>query len=155
MRVHTYEKAFLWVGAVMLVLFLGALSYASLAMGIHLPGKVAQLDPAEVRSQPPFDAPGLRQVGDNEYEAVVLGQIWSFQPSELRIPRGAKVTFISTSADVIHGLHIERTRVNVMLIPGQISKVEYTFDEPGEYLMICHEYCGSGHHLMYGKVIVE
>ncbi len=65
------------------------------------------------------------------------------------------MTFISTSADVIHGLHIERTRVNVMLIPGQISKVEYTFDEPGEYLMICHEYCGSGHHLMYGKVIVE
>lgn len=155
MRVHTYEKAFLWVGAVMLVLFMGALSYASLAMGIHLPGKVAQLDPAEVRTQPPFDAPGLRQIGDNEYEAVVLGQIWSFQPSELRIPRGAKVTFISTSADVIHGLHIERTRVNVMLIPGQISKVEYTFDEPGEYLMICHEYCGSGHHLMYGKVIVE
>lgn len=155
MRVHTYEKAFLWVGAVMLVLFLGALSYASLAMGIHLPGKVAQVDPAEVRSQPPFDTPGLRQVGENEYEAVVLGQIWSFQPSELRIPRGAKVTFISTSADVIHGLHIERTRVNVMLIPGQISKVAYTFDDPGEYLMICHEYCGSGHHLMYGKVIVE
>ena len=155
MKVHVYEKAFLWVGGVMLVLFLGALTYASLAMGIQLPGKVAQLDPAEVRSQPPFSEPGLRQRGENEYEAVVLGQIWSFAPSELRIPLGAKVTFIATSADVIHGLHIEGTRVNVMLIPGQISKVTYTFDEPGEHLMICHEYCGSGHHLMYGKVIVE
>jgi hypothetical protein len=35
MKVHQYEKAFLWVGAVMLVLFLGALSFASLAMGIQ------------------------------------------------------------------------------------------------------------------------
>ncbi|KPK05027.1 MAG: cytochrome C oxidase subunit II [Gemmatimonas sp. SG8_28] len=130
MKVHQYEKAFLWVGAVMLVLFLGALSFASLAMGIQLPGRVSQVDPAQVRTQPPFNEPGLRQVGENEYEAVILGQIW-------------------------HGLHIERTRINLMLIPGQISKVTYTFDEPGEYLVICHEYCGSGHHLMYGKVIVE
>ena len=114
MKVHQYEKAFLWVGAVMLVLFLGALSFASLAMGIQLPGKVAQIDPAEVRSQPPFNEPGLRQVGENEYEAVILGQIWAFQPSELRIPQGAEVTLVATSADVIHGLHIERTRVNMM-----------------------------------------
>ncbi len=155
MRVHVYERAFLWVGAVMLVLFLGALSFATLAMGIQLPGKVSQVDPAQIRSQPPFNEPGLRQVGENEYEAVILGQVWAFQPNEIRVPRGAEITFVATTADVIHGLHIENTRINMMLIPGQISKITYTFDEPGEHLMICHEYCGSGHHLMYGKVIVE
>ena len=31
----------------------------------------------------------------------------------------------------------------------------YRFDEPGEYLLICHEYCGLGHHMMYGRIIVE
>jgi cytochrome c oxidase subunit II len=43
----------------------------------------------------------------------------------------------------------------VMLIPGHISRVVHTFRERGEYLTICHEFCGLGHHLMAGKVIVE
>jgi heme/copper-type cytochrome/quinol oxidase subunit 2 len=25
----------------------------------------------------------------------------------------------------------------------------------GETLMICHEYCGIGHQLMWGKVVIE
>ena len=42
-----------------------------------------------------------------------------------------------------------------MLIPGQVTRTVYTFREPGEYLLLCHEYCGLGHHVMSGKVIVE
>jgi cytochrome c oxidase subunit 2 len=65
------------------------------------------------------------------------------------------VTFIATSTDVLHGFEIAGTRLNMMLIPGQVAKNSYTFPEPGEHLIICHEYCGAGHHVMYGKVIVE
>jgi cytochrome c oxidase subunit 2 len=43
----------------------------------------------------------------------------------------------------------------MMLIPGQISRNTYTFQEPGEHLIICHEYCGIAHHTMYGRLIVE
>ena len=155
MKVHTYERAFLGVGAIMIVAIMGTLVYTTLAMGIHLPGKVGQVDPAQVRTIPPFDNPGVRQVADGKYEAVVLGSAWQFQPNEIRVPAGAEVTFIATSTDVIHGFAIERTRLNMMLIPGQIAKNTYTFAEPGEHLIICHEYCGAGHHVMYGKVIVE
>ena len=28
------------------------------------------------------------------------------------------------------------------------------FDEPGEMPWVCNEYCGVGHHNMYGKMIV-
>jgi cytochrome c oxidase subunit 2 len=56
---------------------------------------------------------------------------------------------------VIHGLLVGGTRINVMLIPGQITRYSYTFDRPGEYLLMCHEYCGLGHHTMGGKVVVE
>ena len=45
--------------------------------------------------------------------------------------------------------------MNMMLIPGQVARNTYTFDEPGRYLLVCHEFCGSGHHLMSGEVIVE
>jgi cytochrome c oxidase subunit 2 len=43
----------------------------------------------------------------------------------------------------------------VMLLPGQLSRVTARFDKPGEYPMICHEYCGIAHHTMGGKIIVE
>jgi len=33
--------------------------------------------------------------------------------------------------------------------------VTTTFDTPGEYLVVCNEYCGLAHHLMQGTVIVD
>lgn len=155
MKVHTYEKAFLTVGVVVLVACIAALVYVSVGMGIHLPGRVAEVDPNQVRTTPPFDQPGLREIGPGRYEVVVLGQIWAFLPAEIRVPAGSEVTFTATSADVIHGMHIERTRLNMMLIPGQVSRNTIRFREKGEHLIICHEYCGIGHHTMAGKVIVE
>ena len=124
-------------------------------MGITVPTAAGRVDVREVRETAPFDNPGVREVGPNQYEVVILGQAWAFVPNEVRVPAGAEVTFISTSADVLHGLQIEGTRLNLMLIPGQISRATYTFEEPGEHLIICHEYCGSGHHAMFGRVVVE
>lgn len=154
-RIETYERAFLWLGAALLVVCIGVLAYASLAMGIVLPGRDVEVDPATMRSQAPFDNPGIRQTGPNSYEVVMIGQVWAFVPNEIRVPAGSEVTFVATSNDVIHGIHVERTRVNMMLIPGQVARNTYVFKEPGEHLLICHEYCGVGHHTMYGKVIVE
>ena len=155
MNILAYERAFLYLGAGLLVACLGALLYSSIAMGIMLPGRAGTLDPENVEATPPFDDPGVRQTGPNEYEAVVVGFAWGFTPEEIRVPAGAEVTFIATTKDVIHGFHIERTRLNMMLLPGQVARQTYTFEEPGEHLLICHEYCGSGHHAMYGRVIVE
>jgi cytochrome c oxidase subunit 2 len=155
MKIHTYEKAFLAVGGGLLVLCILALVYVSLAHGLMLPGRTGQLDPQQVYSTPPFDQPGVREVAPGRYQVVIIGQAWSFNPAEIRVPAGAEVTFVATSPDVLHGFHIERTRVNMMLIPGQISQMRHTFREPGEHLIICHEFCGIGHHLMHGRVIVE
>ncbi|MFO7262344.1 MAG: cytochrome c oxidase subunit II, partial [bacterium] len=79
----------------------------------------------------------------------------AFLPQEIRVPVGAEVTFTVTTPDVIHGFMIAGTRVNLMLIPGQVSRMTYTFRRPGEYALICHEYCGLGHQGMVGRVIVE
>jgi cytochrome c oxidase subunit 2 len=71
------------------------------------------------------------------------------------VPAGAEVTFIATTPDVIHGLHVAGTRINLMLIPGQVARFTYRFREPGEYLLVCHESCGLAHHAMDGRVVVE
>ena len=40
-----------------------------------------------------------------------------------------------------------------MAIPGYISQFTTQF-EAGEYLIVCNEYCGVGHHLMSAKLHV-
>lgn len=153
-RVHQLERAFLWLGAAILVAFLGALFFASIAMGINLPGKVEHgiIDPAQARTTPPFDDPGVFANDDGGYDVVLRGEMWRFVPADIVVPVGKQITFIATSPDVIHGLHIEDTRINMMIIPGQIGRNSYTFGEPGEHLIICHEYCGPAHHTMHGML---
>ncbi|MGD8289503.1 MAG: cytochrome c oxidase subunit II [Gemmatimonadota bacterium] len=155
MHVERFEKAFLILSAVMLVSFLAALFYAAWGMGKTLPGATAEIVPAEVQQTPPFDRPGLRQVSENHYEAVVIAQAWAYTPAEIRVPAGARVDFVVTSLDVVHGFHIEHTLVNMMVLPGQVSRTSQTFEEPGTYMLLCHEYCGFGHHAMFGRVVVE
>ncbi|MDB5071452.1 MAG: Cytochrome, partial [Candidatus Eremiobacteraeota bacterium] len=33
--------------------------------------------------------------------------------------------------------------------------VSHTFKERGTFLVVCNEYCGSGHHMMAAKVEVK
>lgn len=42
----------------------------------------------------------------------------------------------------------------MMLEPGYISEHVATFDKEGEYLILCNEYCGVGHHMMTSKIEV-
>ncbi len=154
MKVHTYERGFLAVGILVLISCLGVLLYTTVEMGIHLPGKAGRVDPRKAYQTPPFNKPGVREIAPGHYEAVVVAQTWAFNPPEIRVPAGARVDFVATTVDVIHGFNIEGTRINMMLIPGQISRNSYTFKEPGTHLLICHEYCGMGHQNMAGKVIV-
>lgn len=82
-------------------------------------------------------------------------EAFSFNPSEITVPVGAEVTFILTSKDVVHGISVPHTNVNTMVLPGYIQKITQTFHEADEYLMVCNEYCGVGHHMMTATITVE
>ncbi len=155
MKIEYYEKVFLTLGVVMLLSGLAAILVSVVGAGVMVPEPAGRVAPADVRTTAPFDTPGLREISPGKYEAVVVAQTWLFTPNEFRIPAGSEVTFRVASTDVIHGFLIENTQINAMIIPGQITEVTQTFDDPGEYLLICHEYCGIGHHTMWGRVIVE
>lgn len=155
MQIERYEKIFMVLSAVVLVAALLAIGAGTLAAGVHLPSPAGRYDPKTLRQTPPFDQPGVREIAPGRYEVVMVARAWGFEPNEIRVPAGSTVRFRVASADVIHGLLIEDTNVNVMVIPGQIVDVETTFDTPGTYVFVCHEYCGFGHHQMFGKVVVE
>lgn len=155
MKVDLYERIFLGMTVAMLLAFLGALGASVLAAGIMVPGPAGQIDPNQLLTTPPFDQPGVKEIEAGRYEVVMVGMTWAFVPNEIRIPAGSTVTFKVASRDVLHGFNIEGTNANIMLVPGQIANTTVTFRKKGEFLIICHEYCGLGHHNMHGKVIVE
>jgi cytochrome c oxidase subunit 2 len=154
MHVHRYERAWAYFSIGLVFVFFLAIATAALAGGIQAPAPVGQLDPNDL-SGTDFARPGLRQLAPGHYEAYILAQAWTWTPNEIRIPAGAKLTLYLTTADVQHGFKVENTNLNAMVIPGQVTKLSRTFRTPGEYLIVCHEYCGSNHHNMSGKIIVE
>lgn len=156
MHIHRMEKIWLLFGFSMLVVFLIVLGIGAFAFGMDTP--TAQhhvLDPAKVRETPPFDEPGLKQIAENVYEANMIAQMFSYDPMNMEVPAGSTIMFNVTSADVVHGFQIPGTVANFMVMPGEVSHITYTFDEPGEYLVLCNEYCGIGHEMMYTKIIVK
>jgi cytochrome c oxidase subunit II len=153
--VYLYELAWILPSIAIPVGMLAALLVTAFGAGIHVPSVAGRIDPTRVTETAPFDHPGVVKTGPVSYEVRMIGQIWAFTPNEIRVPVGSTVTFVATSKDVIHGLFIPGANVNVMLIPGQISRVSARFDREGEFFMACHEYCGIAHHTMGGKVIVE
>ena len=142
-------------GVAMLIVFLGLIAFAALADDINPPTGMHQVDPTKVSQTPPFDRPGLRRLLDGSYEAYYVAETFEFNPSRLQVPVGSKVTFYVTSADVVHGFFIPNTDINMMAIPGWVNEETHTFTHRGEYLLICHEYCGIDHQDMFGKIEVR
>lgn len=157
MHIHRLEKIWLVFGIAMLGVFLLVLGISAFAMGMDTPNSHHHhsFDPTKVHETAPFDQPGLKQVGDGEYEAVMIGYAFGYNPENIEVPAGSTITFKVTSEDVVHGFQIPGTNVNLMVIPGEVNQVSHTFKKPGEYLILCNEYCGVGHQMMATKLIVR
>jgi cytochrome c oxidase subunit 2 len=157
MHMHRLEKIWLSFGITMLTVFLAVLGIGAFAMGMAPPGSHGThiVDPVTVSEEAPFDKPGLVQIAENEYNAYILSYAFGFSPENMEVPRGARIHFYITSKDVVHGFSIPRTTVNLMAVPGEINHMTYTFDKPGEYLVLCNEYCGLSHEQMATRIVVK
>ncbi|HSJ37012.1 MAG TPA: cytochrome c oxidase subunit II [Planococcus sp. (in: firmicutes)] len=155
MHIHRYEKLWLIIGSFILFIFLGIVAVQTFFLDMGPPSHAEMIDPQTVRESPIFADAELTEVGDNEYEIAIISEMFAFQPGDLEIPVGATVHFTLASPDVTHGFKITDTNVNVMVVPGHISKISHTFNKPGEYLILCNEYCGLGHEFMASTIIVK
>ncbi|MBI2857059.1 MAG: cytochrome c oxidase subunit II [Chloroflexi bacterium] len=155
MKTNALEKAWIVVGAVILALFLVLISVAAFGMGMQPPADAGRVDPQRLAEDPRFAAPGVRQVSPGRYEADIVALLFSFNPPSIEVPAGVTVTFKVTSKDVIHGFGVVGTNINLMVVPGYIAEATATFNTPGEYLVLCNEYCGAGHQAMQAKLVVK
>jgi cytochrome c oxidase subunit II len=158
-EVHTiaerFERGWMVFALAMLVVFTVLIFHAILTHGQQIAVTEGRQQPSEIFAQERFAQPGVRQTGSNQYEVSVVVQSFAFLPTEIRLPEGAETTFYITSRDVIHGYQVQDTTINFEIIPGEVAIFNYTFREPGEYRVICNQYCGTGHHNMLGMVVVE
>ncbi len=153
MNVPFYEKIWMWVAGGICVAFAATVLITGIGGALQPPSHVETIDPTQVFRDPRFAHPGVR-VDEHGTTVITVGMMFAYVPAEIRVPVGKPVTFRMTSADVTHGFLIVGTNANTMLVPGYVSQFTTSFPEPGEYLIVCNEYCGLGHHLMAAKLIV-
>jgi cytochrome c oxidase subunit 2 len=152
---HLDEKIWLVLSFGMILIFFLVTGYQTFALDMGPPSHHEMIDPQKVDETAPFDNPGIKKIGETEYDVVMTLEVFSFNPSKIEVPAGSTVNFTLTSKDVTHGFQVAGTNINAMVMPGYIQKITQKFDEPGEYLVLCNEYCGAGHQLMTTIITVK
>lgn len=155
-RLSTLEAWWLRIGIVMLIGFFATVGIDAFVQGAGNSHGMHIIDPQKVTKTPPFDKPGVYRTAEGTWEAVVVAYAFGFLPNtDLVVPAHTPIHFKVASLDVVHGFQIPgRSNVNLEVLPGHISEKTQTFDTPGRYLVLCHEYCGSGHHFMTSHIRV-
>ena len=152
--IEAYERGWMYFSLLMILVFLVFIGYTLSGYAFYVPDAARRIDPTTVRTGG-FPAPHVEKVAPGKYQAYVIGQAFTWLPSEMHFKVGDEVTFFVTSPDVQHGFYVRGTNINVQVIPGEVAKVKTVFKKPGEYLVICSEYCGIGHQNMIGRIVVE
>lgn len=156
MNVDFYERIWMWAAGLIIGIFIAVIGASSVAYGVHPPSHVETIEPAKIFTDPRFSPIGEPiEMPDGTIEVRMVALMFAFVPAEVRVPAGRPVRFRLTSADVTHGFLIAGTNANTMLMPGYISQFTTVFKKPGDYLIVCHEFCGNGHHVMSGRLVVE
>lgn len=146
--------------AIVVMLIIASIVAMMIFTGLHWasmpPSRVEKVDIKTLHQKGEFveNNLGTSVTRDGKIVVRLIAQQYSFVPQCLVVPAGLPVTFRATSTDAIHGFVVGRTNANTMVIPGFIATFTTTFNKPGEQLMPCHEYCGTGHEAMWSKVQV-
>jgi cytochrome c oxidase subunit II len=99
--------------------------------------------------------------GASEVQVSASQFLWSFKyadgrtaVNELRLPVGKPVKLIMTSTDVIHGFFVPAYRQKQDVLPGRYTYLWLVPRRVGNFDLYCSQYCGTGHSLMRGALVV-
>jgi heme/copper-type cytochrome/quinol oxidase subunit 2 len=72
----------------------------------------------------------------------------------LYVRAGEVVIIEVVSVDVAHSFFIPQIGIHIDAIPGHDNHYWFTADTPGQYLIECTQFCGTGHYTMIGQLVV-
>ena len=87
-------------------------------------------------------------------DVYLAGMTFQWTPI-LRLRQGAQYTLHISSLDVNHGFSLFPVNVNFQVVPGYDYGLRVTPNAAGDFRILCNEFCGIGHHIMVGRVIVD
>jgi cytochrome c oxidase subunit 2 len=73
----------------------------------------------------------------------------------LKLQRDVEYTLHLSAIDVNHGFSLYPINVNFQVVPGYDYGLRVRPNAAGDFRIICNEFCGIGHHIMVGRVIVD
>jgi cytochrome c oxidase subunit II len=156
--VHVDHLERKWINITLLIiaLLIAIITIDALLHNINPPSKVETIDSAKLHLSKEFAESNLG-VQLNDKGAIMVRMVagrYSFFPKHIAVPAETKLTFRWVSMDVLHGVHIPMTNMSTMIVPGYVAEITTSFPKPGEYPVLCNEYCGLGHNHMWSNISV-
>lgn len=87
-------------------------------------------------------------------DAYIVARMWSWYPV-LKLRKGETYRIHLSSMDLQHGFSLQPLNMNFQIMPGYDHLLTMTPTSSGEFTIVCNEFCGIGHDLMIGKILVE
>jgi len=84
----------------------------------------------------------------------ITAKKFEFTPNEITLKKGVPVVLELTTLDRLHGFNCPGLKIRSDIKPGTVNTVRFTPDKAGEFTFHCDTFCGSGHEMMHGKIIV-
>jgi|TARA_B100001964_G_scaffold184346_1_gene204227 cytochrome c oxidase subunit 2 len=72
----------------------------------------------------------------------------------LTIPVDQPIKLELTSRDVIHSFYVPAAKTMEDAVPGRVTNLWFQFNETGEFISFCREYCGTAHAYMNATINV-
>jgi len=155
-HIDNLEKRWITISLLAVGLLVGIITMDAFFHGVNPPSKVETIDSASLHLSKEFAENNLGvQVDDKG--AIVIRMVagrYSFFPKHIIVPAETPLTFRWVSMDVLHGVHIPMTNMSTMIVPGYVAEITTSFPKPGEYPLLCNEYCGLGHNHMWSNISV-
>jgi cytochrome c oxidase subunit 2 len=153
----------------MVLVMIVLVAYTAVVMKVHPPSNVETIDSTRLHLTPEFAEDNLgvgRGEGGTVVARIVMAR-YMVRPSEITLPAGVPIVVRAASADVLHGLHVAGTNIGTQVVPGYVAQVRTRIDfdavakvgvanDDGSITVpiYCNEYCGLGHHSMWGRIKV-
>jgi cytochrome c oxidase subunit II len=155
-HIDRLERKWITISLLVIGLFVGIIAIDAFFHGVNPPSKVETINSASLHLSKEFAEENLGVQVDDKGQIVVrmVAGRYSFFPKHIDVPAETKLTFRWVSMDVLHGVHIPMTNMSTMIVPGYVAEITTTFPKPGEYPLLCNEYCGLGHNHMWSNISV-
>lgn len=160
---HKQEKRWIIISFIWCMILFAMMPLWHIKGGQNPTGIRAKVDPLEFSKRTARFIEEYKVGEDNGFPVVepppgsdvyFVGRMWNWSPV-LKLKKDTEYTLHLSSADVNHGFSLFPINVNIQVVPGYDYALRIVPNQSGDFRVICNEFCGIGHHLMVGKIIVE